>query len=181
MMPPESFSNTTLPGLVQMNLHGSRAQEVPLCYYRRSHRVAFPTQHQAKASAAPAPPQPLIQATLFSTPPPLRAEPEVRPSPASTQVFEDDSDSDEDDKVEDLPQLFRAPNVPPCRSPEVERGTKCDQICLSPAGKFQRLLDAASDSPHIPPLPEIERGTKCDPICLSPAGKFQRLLDAASD
>ena len=36
---------------------------------------------------------------------------------------------------------YFALNAPP--SPAVERGTKRNPIALSPAGKFQRLIDAA--------------------------------------
>jgi len=40
-------------------------------------------------------------------------------------------------------ERYFAHNAPP--SPVVQRGTKRDPIALSPAGKFQRLIDAAAD------------------------------------
>ena len=45
--------------------------------------------------------------------------------------------------LEERIEAYLAKNAPP--SPEIERGTKRDPIALSPAGKFQRIMDAASE------------------------------------
>ena len=113
----------------QVDLFGNPAKEPT--YYRSAHRARFPSYLSRKSEPA------VAAAPRFSD---LSHEAQME---AMLELVSDVARQGGVANTEAKIDRYLSKIAPP--SPAVERGLKRDPIILSPAGKFQRTLDAARE------------------------------------